>query len=80
VKWLEERPKVDFYIYRDGEIPFSRLVGTLLTGLGVAKVKKQKLKYECPSCNKVNVKRLSKGIWLCNTCSNKFTGKAYTPY
>ncbi len=39
--------------------------------------KKQKKKYECPSCNKLNVKRLSKGIWFCNKCNHKFTGKAF---
>lgn len=39
--------------------------------------KKQKAKYECPSCTKVAVKRLAKGIWLCKKCHHKFTGKTF---
>jgi large subunit ribosomal protein L37Ae len=33
---------------------------------------------KCPFCNYVKVKRLSKGIWACEKCKAKFTGKAYT--
>ena len=39
--------------------------------------KKQKRKYECPACTKVAVKRLSKGVWQCSKCSNKFAGKTF---
>lgn len=39
--------------------------------------KKQRIKYECPSCLKLAVKRISKGIWSCNKCSHKFTGKTF---
>lgn len=37
----------------------------------------QRMKYKCPYCNKVNVRRVSAGIWECASCNVKFTGKAY---
>jgi len=40
---------------------------------------KQKGKHKCPYCLKIGaVRRLSFGIWVCDRCGNKFTGKAYT--
>jgi len=33
---------------------------------------------KCPYCLRVAIKRLSKGIWFCNKCESKFTGKAYS--
>ena len=39
----------------------------------------QRKKHKCPYCLKVNVKRVSTGIWECRSCSAKFTGKAYSP-
>ncbi|MGM5480625.1 MAG: 50S ribosomal protein L37ae [Nanobdellota archaeon] len=35
-------------------------------------------KYECPSCSRKQVVRLSKGIWECKKCGDKFTSKAFT--
>ena len=35
-------------------------------------------RHKCPFCNYVKVTRLSKGIWQCEKCNAKFTGKAYT--
>jgi len=32
----------------------------------------------CPYCRKPKVKRLSLGIFQCNKCKAKFTGKAYS--
>ncbi|MFP4423973.1 MAG: 50S ribosomal protein L37ae [Candidatus Woesearchaeota archaeon] len=46
----------------------------------VAKIEKTaRMKHKCPYCNKTKVRRLSVGIWGCQSCGSKFTGQAYTP-
>jgi radical SAM superfamily enzyme YgiQ (UPF0313 family) len=47
VDWLRQYPNMDFYIFKDGEVPFSRLVGFLLNNPDITAVKKEKL----PSCH-----------------------------
>lgn len=39
--------------------------------------KRQRIKYECPSCTKSAVRRIAKGIWSCKKCSHTFAGKAF---
>jgi large subunit ribosomal protein L37Ae len=41
--------------------------------------KKQKQKHECPSCSKINVKRVSTGIFKCSSCDYQFASGAYYP-
>lgn len=38
---------------------------------------KQKKKQKCPFCNKLGVKRLSKGIWKCPKCQKKFSHNTF---
>ena len=38
----------------------------------------QRGKHICPYCKAPKVKRVAVGIWQCNKCSAKFTGKAYS--
>lgn len=38
---------------------------------------KQRVKQKCPFCEKLGVKRLSKGIWQCNKCNKKFASGTY---
>ncbi|MEK6903400.1 MAG: 50S ribosomal protein L37ae [Nanoarchaeota archaeon] len=40
----------------------------------------QRQKHQCPDCKKYQVKRVSLGIYECNHCDVKFTGRAYVPY
>ncbi|MCA9322799.1 MAG: cobalamin-dependent protein, partial [Planctomycetes bacterium] len=42
-EWLQACPEADFYIYKDGEVPFARLVGRLLEGADVATIKQERL-------------------------------------
>mgnify|MGYP001584699670 CR=1 FL=1 len=51
--------------------------GTTVKQKVLAIEKKQRLKYECPSCTKVAVKRGAKGIWSCKKCDHTFAGKAF---
>jgi len=39
---------------------------------------KQKQKQKCPNCGLIRAKRVSLGIYLCNKCGSKFSGRAYT--
>jgi len=39
----------------------------------------EKQRHICPKCNLPYVKRVAKGIWLCEKCGNKFTGLSYYP-
>lgn len=39
--------------------------------------KKQRIKQKCPYCGKKGAKRLSKGIWKCFKCENKFASDTY---
>ena len=41
--------------------------------------KKQQTRHICPKCSLPYVRRLSKGIFLCKKCGNKFAGQAYFP-
>jgi len=41
--------------------------------------KKQRQKHECPSCSKINVKRISTGIFKCSSCEYKYASGAYYP-
>ena len=43
----------------------------------IAVEKIQRTKQKCPYCLKNSVKRISKGIWYCDKCNSKFTGRAY---
>lgn len=40
---------------------------------------KQRKKQKCPFCEKLGVKRISKGIWQCQrkTCNKKFASDTY---
>lgn len=38
----------------------------------------QRALYQCPSCKKQKVKRVSLGIWQCMSCGLLSTGKAYS--
>jgi large subunit ribosomal protein L37Ae len=38
---------------------------------------KQRKKQKCPYCEKLGVKRLSKGIWNCSKCNKKFASNTY---
>jgi len=45
----------------------------------VAVESKQRIKQKCPFCDKLGVKRLSKGIWQCSRkkCNKKFASNTY---
>ena len=39
--------------------------------------RKSKKKYNCPTCSRVSIKRLSSGVWACLKCKTKFASGAY---
>lgn len=41
--------------------------------------RRQKLRYECPVCHRLGVRRKHSGVWQCRKCGVKFTGGAYIP-
>lgn len=40
--------------------------------------KEQRKKHKCPYCSALKVKRIAIGVWYCNKCKTKFSGKAYS--
>ena len=39
----------------------------------------QKRPQKCPYCAKYKIKRIAAGIYNCQSCQKKFTGKAWSP-
>ncbi len=39
----------------------------------------KKAKYECPRCNKLQLKNVSFSTWRCKSCGNIIAGGAYSP-
>lgn len=45
----------------------------------IAKIEEElKKKHKCPYCSNLRAKRAAAGIWKCEKCGAKFTGKAYS--
>jgi large subunit ribosomal protein L37Ae len=40
---------------------------------------KSKASYDCPSCNRNRVKRISTAIWSCCKCGYTFAGGSFLP-
>ncbi|MEE9594679.1 MAG: 50S ribosomal protein L37ae [Candidatus Hydrothermarchaeales archaeon] len=40
---------------------------------------RQRKLHECPTCNRISVRRISTAIWECRKCGAKFAGGAYSP-
>jgi len=38
---------------------------------------KQRVKQICPFCERVGVKRISKGVWECPKCKKRFASNVY---
>jgi len=38
---------------------------------------KQRVRQKCPFCERLGVKRISKGVWECKKCNKKFAGNVY---
>ncbi|MFH0860446.1 MAG: 50S ribosomal protein L37ae [Candidatus Altiarchaeota archaeon] len=41
------------------------------------KIEEKSKNVRCPSCGKIKIKRVSKGIWECRSCKNRFSGGAF---
>ena len=39
--------------------------------------KKASKSYKCPSCSRVDVNRVSSGVWQCKKCRKKFASGAF---
>ncbi|MEM7819375.1 MAG: 50S ribosomal protein L37ae [Candidatus Aenigmatarchaeota archaeon] len=39
--------------------------------------KKSGIKYNCPSCSRLSVKRQASGLWFCRKCKRKFASDAF---
>tara|TARA_Y100000294_G_C8481742_1_gene307047 strand:+ start:77 stop:376 length:300 start_codon:yes stop_codon:yes gene_type:complete len=50
---------------------------TVKKKFGIIETEQRKL-HECPYCSYDKVKRIAVGIWRCNKCKAKFSGKAYS--
>ena len=53
--------------------------GTKLKGK-IGKIEaERRLSTKCPYCHYGKAKRMAAGIWFCQKCKSRFTGKAYSP-
>jgi len=43
----------------------------------VGKIEQERRADNCPYCHYKKLDRIASGIWFCNKCESKFTGRAY---